>query len=261
MKRGRTIASSLNFPDDVQCQVERLVFLRRIAGGINASEQHALYRAHAEFLTTAGRGSGKRKSRLNPQLEHEAWRLAANLEHMSASTRVSLGKALLTRIEKEPNDAIWLWSLGRLGSRIPLYGPLHCVVDPQTAGQWVEALLELSTFTQAVASAVVQIARRTDDRSRDIDETVREQAISRLSTLRVPVETVQLLSKFVPPERADAVRSFGESLPPGLEAVTSSNCLLSLPGLQSSTKPGYGAGGVRALATSRANSSGTNFAT
>ena len=233
VERGSTIASSLNFPDDVQCQVERLVFLRRIAGGINASEQHSLYRAHAGFLATAARGSGKRKSRLNPQLEHEAWRLAANLEHLSASTRVSLGKSLLTRIEKEPNDAIWLWSLGRLGSRIPLYGPLHCVVDPQTAGQWVQALLEVSTFTPAVASAVVQIARRTDDRSRDIDDTLREQAISRLSTLGVPVETVQLLSKFVPPERADALRSFGESLPPGLEAVTSSNCLLSIPGLQS----------------------------
>jgi len=233
LRRGSTIASSLNYPDDVQCQVERLVFLRRVAGGINASEQHALYRAHVPSLETAGRGTSKRKSRLNPQLEHEAWRLAANLEHLSASTRASLGKALLTRIEREPNNAIRLWSLGRLGSRIPLYGPLHCVVDPQTAGRWVQALLELSTFTPAVASAVVQIAIRTDDRSRDIDNTLREQVILRLSTLGVLKETVQLLSKFVPPERADAVRSFGESLPPGLEVVTSSNCLLSLPGLQS----------------------------
>ena len=140
---------------------------------------------------------------------------------------------LVTKLAKEPKDVIWVWSLGRLGSRIPLYGPLHCVVDPQTAGRWVQALLELSIFTPAVASAVLQIARRTDDRSREIDEAIREQAISRLSTLGVPFETVQLLSKFVPPERADAVRSSGESLPPGLEAVTSSNCLLSLPGLQS----------------------------
>ena len=31
----------------------------------------------------------------------------------------------------------------------------------------------------------------------------------------------------------DAVRSFGESLPPGLQVVSSSNCLLSLPALNS----------------------------
>ena len=35
----RTIASNLAFVDDLQCQVGVLVLLRRIAGGINASEQ------------------------------------------------------------------------------------------------------------------------------------------------------------------------------------------------------------------------------
>ena len=45
----RTIASNeLVFADDLQCQVEMLVLLRRIAGGINASEQQALYRKHTE---------------------------------------------------------------------------------------------------------------------------------------------------------------------------------------------------------------------
>jgi len=43
----RTIASNeLIFADDLQGQVEMLVLLRRIAGGINASEQRALYRKH-----------------------------------------------------------------------------------------------------------------------------------------------------------------------------------------------------------------------
>ena len=51
--------------------------------------------------------------------------------------------------------------------------------------------------------------------------------------LGIAEETIQLLSKYVPPERADAVRSFGESLPPGLQVVSSSNCLLSLPALNS----------------------------
>ena len=206
-----------------------LVLLRRIAGGINASKQQELYRKHTSAAES------KKKGRRNRQLEYEAWRLVASLEHLSAGSRASLGNELLVKIRKEPGDAIWLWSLGRLGARIPLYGPLHSVVAVGIAGEWLKALLELSTFTTATAFAIVAIARRTDDSSRDIDDVIREQAISRLMAFGIAEETIQLLSKYVPPERADAVRSFGESLPPGLQVVSSSNCLLSVPALHSSS--------------------------
>ena len=138
------------------------------------------------------------------------------------------------RSEEEPENAIWLWSLGRLGARIPLYGPLHSVVAAEIAGEWLKALLDLPTFTAATGSAIALIARRTEDRSRDIDDATREQAISRLTVLGIEEEIIQLLSKYVPPERADAVRSFGESLPSGLRVVSSSKCLLSVPALHSS---------------------------
>ena len=207
------------------------MLLRRISGGINAREQQALYRKYA---SRAGR---KKKGRVNQQLEYEEWRLVASLEHLLGSTRALLGNELVAKIKKEPEDAIWLWSLGRLGARIPLYGPLHSVVAAEIAGEWLKALLDISTFTAATGSAIVLIARRTDDRSRDIDDAIREQAISRLTVLGIAEETIQLLSKYVPPERADAVRSFGESLPPGLQVVSSSNCLLSVPAMHSSGPP------------------------
>ncbi len=222
-------SGELAFADDLQCQIERLMLLRRIAGGINASRQQQLYREHVSGADS------KKKSRRNRQLQYEAWRLVANLEHLSANARAALGHELLAKIKKEPGDAIWLWSLGRLGARIPLYGPLHSVVSAKAAGEWLKALLELSTFTTMTAAAVVEIARRTDDSSRDIEDAVREQAISRLTVLGITEETIQLLSKYVPPERADAVRSFGEPLPPGLQVVSSSNCLLSVPALHSSS--------------------------
>jgi hypothetical protein len=225
----RKIASNeLVFADDLQCQVELLVLLRRIAGGINASEQQALYRKHTR------RAGNKKKGRVNRQLEYEEWRLVTSLEHLLASTRASLGQELVAKVRREPGDAIWLWSLGRLGARIPLYGPRHAVVAPEVAGEWLKAVLDLSTFTAATASAIVQLARRTDDRRGDIDDAIREQAISRLKAIGIAEETIQLLSKYVPPEPADAVRSFGESLPPGLQLVSSANCLLSVPALHSS---------------------------
>ena len=228
MKHVRTTASNEPiFADDLQCQVELLVLLRRIAGGLNASEQQALYRK----LT--GRADLSKKSRMNRQLEYERWRLFASLEHLLSSARASLGDELLSKIRKEPENAIWLWSLGRLGARIPLYGPLHSVVAPEIASEWLKALLDVSTFTTATASAIALIARRTEDRSRDIDHAIRERTISRLMALGIDEEIIQLLSKYVPPDRADAVRSFGESLPSGLQVVGSSNCLLSIPALHS----------------------------
>ena len=211
----RTIASNLAFVDDLQCQIGVSVLLRRIAGGINASEQQILYKKFTSH-------PDNKKKRLNRQLEYERWRLLASLEQLLAGTRALLGNELLAKIKREPGDAIGLWSLGRLGARIPLYGPLHSVVAAEIAGEWLKTLLELSTFTAVTASAIVLIARRIDDRSREIDEPIRQQAISRLLALGSAGENIQLLSKYVPPERADAVRSFGESLPPGLQLVSSS---------------------------------------
>jgi hypothetical protein len=228
VKGLQTVSNELVFADDLQCQIEMLALLRRVAGGISASKQQALYREH-----TSGAAS-KKKGRPNRQFEYEAWRLVASIEHLPARFRASLGHELLAKIRREPGDAIWLWSLSRLGARIPLYGPLHSVVAAEIAGKWVRVLLDLIPFTNVTASAIVVMARRTDDSSRDIDDAIREQAITRLMALGIAEETVQLLSKYIPPKRADAVRSFGESLPTGLQVVSSSNCLLSVPALQCS---------------------------
>jgi hypothetical protein len=110
-------------------------------------------------------------------------------------------------------------------------------VSPEIAGEWLKALLALPTFTSATASAVISIAQRTDDSSRDIDVNIRTEAIFRLKEFGIPETTLEILSSYVTPTLADALRSFGESLPPGLQVVSSANCLLSLPALQRSIKP------------------------
>ncbi len=221
----QTSANQLVFVNDLQCQIESLALFRRIAGGLSASKQQALYRE----LTSAA--AKKKSSRRNRQLEYESWRLLASLEHLSSQTRASLGLELLTKIRKEPEDAIWLWSLGRLGARIPLYGPLHAVVAPIVASEWLKALLDLSPFTTLTAAAISAIARYTDDSSRDVDNDIREQAISRLRSFGLAEDSILPLSKYIAPDRADAARSFGETLPPGVELVSSANCLLSISAL------------------------------
>jgi hypothetical protein len=199
--------------------------LRRIAAGINASEQQVLYK-------NCGASPYRKKKRVNRQFDYEQWRLVASLEHLLGGARALLGNELLARIKREPENTIWLSPLARLGARIPLYGPLHCVVSPEIAAEWIKELLELPAFTQVTGSAIAVIARRTNDRSRDVDDSLRQTAVSRLLTLGVPEEITQPILKLIPPERTDAVRTFGESLPPGLPLVSSSDCLLSVPAFQ-----------------------------
>jgi molecular chaperone DnaK (HSP70) len=221
------VSNDLAFKDELQCQVQLLVLLRRIAGGIPANTQLSIFRKQTSAV------GQKKRGRENRQVEHERWRLFASLEHLLATARMALGERLLARIESEPDDAIGLWSLSRLGARIPLYGPRHSVVPSDTAGKWLKALLQLPIFNAATQSAIVLLARRTGDPSRDVSDTLREQAIAQLVNLGAPDDAIQLLSRYVPPEREDAVRSFGESLPPGLPIISSSNCLLSIPALSS----------------------------
>jgi hypothetical protein len=187
-----------------------------VTGGFNAGQQQELYQKYGSLLGVSGK---KTSGRLNSQVEHEGWRLLASLEHLPASVRVSLGKELLARVKKEPADKAWLWSLGRLGARIPLYGPLNCIVGVEIASKWVDVLLDLPEFTAETASAVVQLGSRTDDRLRDIDDGLRQRAIDRLAAAGISDELSRALHQYVPPAQADATRIFGDSLPEGLRIV------------------------------------------
>ncbi|HET9532866.1 MAG TPA: molecular chaperone DnaK, partial [Blastocatellia bacterium] len=208
--------AGLIFPKDIQCQVEWLVLWRRVAGGLNAGQQLDLYQS---FAPTLGLGKKRIAGRLNTQIEYEGWRLLASLEHLPASIRVAAGKTLLEKIKEKPENKGYLWSLGRLGARIPFYGPLNCVVAEETAAEWLRALLNLPEITSEVASSVVQLGARTGDRERDIDDALRDHAVRKLAQSGVADDLIEKLRVYVPPARADALRIFGESLPEGLRLV------------------------------------------
>ena len=218
------------FPRDPQCPVDWLVLWRRIAGGLSAGHQYEL----RNDLNGLGIGRRKAGARLNTQLEHEGWRLLASLEHLSGATRAALGNELQRKLKKEPTDSGWLWSIGRLGSRIPLYGSLNCVVAPATAADWIQELLDLRELTSETASAIVQLGRRTNDRARDISDDVRNTALTRLMASGVADESILLrLERFMNPDRGDVVRTFGEPLPKGLHLESTANCLSPITALTS----------------------------
>ncbi len=224
--------AGLAFSGNPQDEVNWLILWRRISGGLSAAHQHEI----RNYLGGIGIGRKKPGARLNAQVEREGWRLLASLEHLSGATRAALGSELLRKLKKEPTDGSWLWSLGRFGTRIPLYGSLACVAPKETAQEWIAALLQLRELSHETASATVQLGRRTDDRSRDIDEHLRERAVEQLKAAGVADDAeLRRLSEFVIPDHSDVARTFGESLPKGLYLESTAACLTSVSAITAQT--------------------------
>ena len=214
--------SGLAFQGDLQNQVNWLVLWRRTAGGLSAAHQHEI----RNYLGGIGIGRKKSGTRLNAQLERDGWRLLASLEHLSGATRAALGGELLPKLKKEPADSSWLWSLGRFGVRIPLYGSLACVVPTETAEEWISALLDLREFKAEAAKAIVQLSRLTGDRTRDTSRNLRTRAIELLKAEGLLEEPMlRSLEEVVIPSRSDVSVTFGESLPKGLHLESTAACL------------------------------------
>jgi molecular chaperone DnaK (HSP70) len=208
----RVYLAGLAFPNDVQCQAEWLVLWQRIAGGLTAGQQHELFGRLSAQL-----GIGGRKPKWQPpQIEREAVRLLASLEEVPAARRAQLGDDLVERLRRNRRDASLLWAIGRVGARVPVHGPLNTVVPPSRAAAWASALLELLPPSGELAAVLVQMAARTGDLARDLDEDVCRRLHGTLAEHGLPEEWLARLVEIHSPSEADTARAYGESLPEGL---------------------------------------------
>jgi molecular chaperone DnaK (HSP70) len=215
----------LEYPRQVTCRSELWIFLRRVAGGLSAGHQWRVYQDLSGYFQAAGarkkKGDSPLPKRLNAQEEIEVWMALANFERLPVETKVDLGRLLLEKIRKKtrPQD---LWTLSRLGARIPLYGPLDRVVPSREAAAWAEGLLSMGLpAREAMAHALVQLARTTGDRERDVPDDLRRRAAEWLAGLPQPERFLELLTNpesSLQGEEQDWV--FGEALPSGLVLST-----------------------------------------
>ena len=117
-------------------------------------------------------------------------------------------------------DATHLWALARIGARVPLYGPLNAVVPTSKAAAWVEALLDWDwPEPDKVAFPLAQLARRTGDRSRDLDDALRARAIAFVQALPGGERAAVLIEQVVALEAREERVALGDTLPAGLRLV------------------------------------------
>jgi hypothetical protein len=108
------------------------------------------------------------------------------------------------------------------------------VIAAERAADWINALLDLRELTHETASAIVQLGRRVDDRSRDINPEVIRSAVKKMKSAGVADDIfLRPLLDFALPVRDDVARTFGESLPKGLQLESTANCLSPVTALAS----------------------------
>lgn len=206
------------------CRAEGWILWRRIAGGLTAGQQQALAEPILGPLralhhqTTTGRGRGGQFS-VGSHETAEVWRFLGSLELLTSASKIELGGVLLDLLPKrkvESSRPAILWALGRLGARQPLYGPLNTVVPAETAAAWLKRLMELGFGDSMGLLAVMQIARRTGDRYRDVTEKLRTHAIDWLAGHDAPEHFFQLVREGGQLDAEEQGMVFGEALPKGL---------------------------------------------
>ena len=108
--------------------------------------------------------------------------------------------------------------LGRLGARVPMVGSVADVVAKDVAARWIDKVLEADLKTaDGAAFAVAQMARRTGDRARDVDDGVRERVIARLEKTSAHASWIAMVKDVVALSADDEAAAFGEALPVGLK--------------------------------------------
>jgi len=209
------------------CRVEGWILWRRIGGGLAAGQQQAV----AEPLLGPVRGlhrqatAAKRRSgdfAFSVPETAEVWRLLGSLELLGVAAKIELGQILLELLPKrklEPVRPAIAWAVGRIGARVPVYGPLNTVVPVEVVCDWLARLMQLGADEPMTRLAAMQMARRTHDRYRELPEKLRGKVLDWLRLHEAPAHFIELVRDGGQLDSEEQGLVFGEALPKGLRMV------------------------------------------
>ena len=196
------------------------IMWRRVAGGLNAQLQYALFERARPILLPA-----KGKASVKPQANElaEMWRTAASLERLDVKHKEALGEALLKPLRRSPVPPYAFWALTRFGARVLLYGPLNAVVHPQVVQRRLETILVFEPGNAAERLAwcfcLAQLARRSGQRALDVDDSHRESVLTLLGDPEVSKHWKRMVAEVTDLEKEEQGQMFGDSLPIGLRLL------------------------------------------
>jgi molecular chaperone DnaK (HSP70) len=211
-------------------RAEWWILWRRLAGGLSSGQQRTLadplLGALRDRIRMPGSGGRNREPayQFGPHETAEVYRTLGSMELLPPELKTELGTMLLDLLGRDRPAAIHeaaLFALGRIGTRVPVYGPLNALLPAETVEAWLLRLMEIGPrqtgkLAQSWLFAAVQIARQTGDRYRDLSDPLREQTVRWLKQHNAPQHFTSLVESGGQLEAEEQKSVFGESLPRGL---------------------------------------------
>lgn len=199
----------LAHPESKAVREQYYVMWRRVGGGLGGDRQEILYREVTPLI----------RSRVKQA--NEALRMASSFEYLSAQNKRELFSILMEGVstKREKHRGPYLWSLGRLLSRVPLYAGEQAVTPPAWVEEcfarmkgwdWRAPGLEYTPTLFALA------CRKTKSRGGDVSAETRQGVLEKMRAARARESLIRQVAQFVPLQRDDLRILFGESLPSGL---------------------------------------------
>ena len=194
-------------------RLEWWIMWRRVAAGLTPGQQRQFFQDVSAFLL----GKKGEIKKVTPQEHLEIWMAVANMEKLYSKEKIELGRKLLAVTSAKKLKAQHLWALSRLGARELLYGPADRVIPPAEVSKWIDQLVSYSWSNPNTAGRIVsQLARKTGDRSRDLDDKVQAEVLDWMAQNDMPQDRKRRVREIVPLAYQDRNAMFGESLPLGI---------------------------------------------
>lgn len=204
--------SGLNFKKFPQSRLEWWIFIRRIAAGLNAGQQRQFFQEVSAFLVR-----GRNKERLPLQEETELWMVMGNMERLLIKDKIFLVRSILLQLKPGKKLENLFWTLSRMGARELLYGSIDRVVPAEEVMKWIEQIMEIDwQKNDPVENMVVQLSRKTGDRTRDIVEESRRKIIEWLESRKAKESYIKTIIEKIEIAKDERNVQFGERLPVGL---------------------------------------------
>ena len=216
---------------DSQVRAEWWTLWRRVAGGLSVEAQLRLLDDFAFNLQAEPADRASRPATLVDGSEDDMLRLGASLERIPAAYKAEIGDWMTGQIMALPaasrpdpktgaRHARYLWALARVGTRAPLHGSAHEVAPADAAARWLRQLMQLDwKRVEPAGFAAAHLARRTGDRSRDIEEPLREEVLRRLQGSGAPPGWSAMVREVLELDQESRTRMYGDALPPGLKLL------------------------------------------
>ncbi len=194
-------------------RLEWWILWRRVAAGLSQGQQRHAFQA----LTSLFFDRKKSPIKVTSQECLEIWMFIANLEKLFPQDKVRLGRQLLKEVSVKKLKPQHLWALSRLAARDLLYGTADRTIPPDEACRWIEQLMAYNgTDLNPVGRTIAQMARKTGDRARDIDDEMRARVLSWMADRQLADDMQRPVREIVPLAAQDQDAMFGEALPQGI---------------------------------------------